>query len=92
MQAPKGMSSASGIVVTPLSTLYAISGETNLASFATKLGLSGKDLATKDPMADKELLQAAITSQQLIVQTKKYYSNFLVVWAAHLQPNKQKPV
>ncbi|MDQ9833089.1 hypothetical protein RFY41_08600 [Acinetobacter soli] len=71
LQAPKGMSSASGIVVTPLSTLYAISGETNLASFATKLGLSGKDLATKDPMADKELLQAAITSQQLIVQTKK---------------------
>ncbi|MFW1808262.1 hypothetical protein ACG9Z8_09875 [Acinetobacter ursingii] len=71
LQAPKGLSSSSSIVVTPLSTLFAVSGETNLANFATKLGLSGKDLATKDPMADKELLQAAITAQQMIVQTKK---------------------
>ena len=71
LQAPKGLSTSSSIVVTPLSTLFAISGETNLANFAAKLGLTGKDLATKDPMADKELLQAAITAQQMIVQTKK---------------------
>ncbi|MGO4326330.1 hypothetical protein AB4Z48_12135 [Cupriavidus sp. 2TAF22] len=58
-------------VVTPLTTLVAQLGPTQAAALATKLGLSGKDLATLDPMQDAAVLKAAVVVQQLIDQVAK---------------------
>lgn len=53
-------------VVSPLTTLVAQIGPDQAAALATKLGLTGKDLTTLDPMQDAKVLQAAVVVQQLI--------------------------
>jgi len=62
-----------GLVVTPLTTLAAALG-VDPTTIAAKLGLS-QDLTTVDPMTDKNLLKAAVVTQQLIDQIAKTLSS-----------------
>lgn len=56
-------STLANVVITPISTIAVLTG-TDLNALGTKLGL---DL-TKDPMTDKALLQATVSTQQLLTQ------------------------
>ncbi|MDF3831640.1 hypothetical protein P3W85_01510 [Cupriavidus basilensis] len=72
LQAP-AVTYAAGVtpVVTPLTTLLAQLTPTQAAALAAKLGLSGKNLTTLDPMQDAALLKASVVVQQLIDQVSK---------------------
>lgn len=72
MQAP-ALEYRSGItpMITPLSTLVAQLGAAQAAAVAEKLGLSGKDLLTADPLQDMDVLKAAVVVQQLVEQISK---------------------
>ncbi|WER47673.1 hypothetical protein CupriaWKF_07275 [Cupriavidus sp. WKF15] len=58
-------------VISPLTTLVAQLGPDQAAALATKLGLTGKDLTTLDPMQDAAALKAAVVVQQLVDQVAK---------------------
>jgi len=68
LQAPKAAATGTTPVVTPLTTLVAQLGPDQAAALATKLGLSGKNLLTLDPMQDAGVLQASVAVQQLLDQ------------------------
>ena len=68
LQAPKATATGTTPVVTPLTTLVAQLGPDQAAALATKLGLSGKNLLTLDPMQDAGVLQASVAVQQLLDQ------------------------
>lgn len=89
LQFPKGVTNSNTISINPLTTLLAISGVSNpteAANLAAKLGLSGKDLLTTDPMKDKALLQAAVSVQQLITQIEKVLTEVAKANGATLTP------
>jgi hypothetical protein len=58
-------------MISPLTTLVAQLGADQASALAVKLGLSGKDLLTADPMQDAAVLKAAVVVQQLVVQVSK---------------------
>lgn len=66
LKAPK-TTAASLNIASPLTTLVAYS-DGNAASVATKLGLSGKNLLTLDPMTDAAVLKQTVVVQQFIDQ------------------------
>lgn len=66
LKAPSTTSSTP--VVTPLTTLVAVLGAAQADALAAKLGLSGANLLTTDPMTSAAMLKAAVVVQQLLDQ------------------------
>ncbi len=58
-------------VISPLTTLVSQLGADQAAALAAKLGLTGKDLTTLDPMQDAAVLRASVVVQQLVDQVTK---------------------
>lgn len=58
-------------VVTPLTTLIAVLGPAKAEALAAKLGLTGQNLLTTDPMENAALLKASVVVQQLLDQVSE---------------------
>lgn len=88
LQAPAlDLSPGATPMVSPLTTLVAqLGGASQAAALAAKLGVSGKDLLTTDPLTDGALLKAEMIVQHMIDQTSKALEGAAVSAGTVLDP------